>query len=99
MNEKKNIDIKAASAALLASFHKLGRYAIITFVLFLAIIYSVILYRINTLSSVEPSDEAVAQASTPHIDPKVVNQLLELKDNNVDVQTLFNDARNNPFQE
>jgi hypothetical protein len=99
MNEKKSMDVKDLLPAVLTSFHKVGRYALILFVVFLAIIYSVILYRVYTLSTAEPSSEAISQAGTPHINADVVNQLLELKDNNVQVQTLFNDARDNPFQE
>ena len=100
MNDKNQAkDIKDLLPALLTSFHKVGRYALLLFVFFLAIVYSVMLYRISTLSNAEPSAEAVSRASTPHINAQIVNQLLELKDNNVQVQTLFNDARSNPFKE
>lgn len=99
MNDKKSMDVKDLLPALLTSFHKVGRYALILFVIFLAIIYSVMLYRVYTLSTAEPSAEAISHAGTPHINADIVNQLLELKDNNVQVQTLFNDARDNPFRE
>jgi hypothetical protein len=95
----KDLNLKTLPADLSQSFHKLGRYAVITFIVFLAIIYSFLLFRINTLTAAEPTDEAVAQARTPRIDPKIVDQLLDLKENNVSVQTLFEEARSNPFQE
>jgi hypothetical protein len=95
----KDINLKTLPADLANSFHKLGRYAVITFIVFLAVIYSFLLFRINTLTAAEPSDEAIAQTQTPRIDQKIVDQLLELKDNNVTVQALFEDARSNPFQE
>jgi hypothetical protein len=97
--EKKSLDVKDIPAALLTSFHKAGRYAIILFVVFLAVVYGALLYRVNTLSSAEPTEEAVAKASTPRIDPDIVNKLLDLRDNSVQVKTLFDEARNNPFQE
>ena len=93
------MNIKSLFASLLTSFHKVGRYAIILFVLFLALVYGFLLYRINVVSSAEPSDAAITQANTPRVDKTVVKQLLDLKDNSVTVQTLFDEARSNPFQE
>jgi len=93
------MNIKSLPAALLTSFHKVGRYAIVLFVLFLGLVYSFLLYRINVVSSAEPSNTAITQTNTPHVDTTVVKQLLDLKDNSVTVQTLFDEARSNPFQE
>ncbi|MEO6513640.1 MAG: hypothetical protein ABIR37_03045 [Candidatus Saccharimonadales bacterium] len=80
---------------------KLGRYTFLLFLIFLAAIYGFVLYRINTLAAAEPTDSATSQAisKTPHIDENVVIQLENLKDNSVSVQTLFEEARSNPFQE
>lgn len=99
----KNNDINLSS--LTKSFgalgQKFGRYSFLFFLLFLAAIYGFVLYRINTLAAAEPSDSATSQAisKTPRIDEKVVVQLENLKDNSVSVQTLFDEARSNPFQE
>jgi len=93
------MNVQSLFASLLTSFHKVGRYAIILFVLFLAFVYGFLLYRINVVSSAEPSDTAITQANTPRVDKTVVKQLLDLKDNSVTVQTLFDEARSNPFQE
>jgi hypothetical protein len=55
------------------------------------------------LSNQQPTDVAIAdQAKTVGIvtvDPAVVKQLQDLQDNSVNVQSLFNEARNNPFQQ
>jgi hypothetical protein len=80
------------------------RYAGIVFFVFIALVYGFVVFRINALSNAQPSDSDVsaqsAKATTiPHIDPKVVEQLLNLRDNSVNVQTLFEQARDNPFQE
>ena len=98
MNNK-DLNLKTIGPVLLASFHKLGRYAIISFIVFLAVIYGLLLFRINMLAAQEPTDEAIASTKSPRINKDVVNQLLELKDNSVSVQTLFDEARSNPFQE
>lgn len=98
--KKGTIDFKTLPGALAGGVAKLSKYTVLLFILFIAIIYGFVLYRVSTLSSAEPTSDAIStQAKTPHIDKKVVGRLKELKDNSVNVQTLFNDARNNPFHE
>lgn len=79
------------------------RYRALLFFLFIAAVYGFIVYRINTLSNLEPDEAAVAQASQgprqPRIDPATVEKLQDLQDNSQNVQSLFNEARQNPFQE
>ena len=82
---------------------KLGRHVVILFLLLLTAVYGFTLFRITMLSNVQPDSSAVstqAKASAvPHIDPVAVRQIQNLQDNSVRVQTLFNQARSNPFQE
>lgn len=77
-------------------------YSFIIFVVFVALLYGFIAYRINSLGNMEPSSNDVTSqvnaAQIPHIDQNVVKQLQSLQDNSVNVQTLFNQARSNPFQ-
>jgi hypothetical protein len=87
---------------LTANLVKLRRYSFAIFIILVASVYAFILIRINSLGSVEPSDESVnSQVSAAHlvIDKSVVNQLKSLKDNSVNVQSLFDGARKSPFQE
>jgi hypothetical protein len=81
----------------------LRRYAVLLFFLLIAAVYGFVLYRINTLSSAQPTPDAVTAqlktAATPHIDQTVVKQVENLQDNSVSVQALFDQARSNPFQE
>lgn len=99
----KNNDLNLSSLgkSLVEFGQKLGKYAFLFFLLFLAAIYGFVLYRINTLANAEPTEAATNQviSKTPHIDKTVVTQLENLKDNSVSVQTLFDDARDNPFHE
>jgi hypothetical protein len=78
------------------------RYAPLLFCLFLAIVYGFVVYRVQVLNASEPAAADVAAqsqtASVPHIDPAVLRQLQQLQDNSVSVQTLFSEARSNPFQ-
>ena len=84
-----------------AKLNPLRRYSVVIFLVVVACLYGFVMFRINTLSSAEPSEEAVdsqVQAShVPHIDPKVVKQLQSLQDHSVNVKALFDEARSNPF--
>jgi hypothetical protein len=95
-----NINLKSLPGAFVAGLGKLGKYGFAFFLLFLVAIYGFVIYRINTLAAVMPSDTAVTSTTkTPHIDKNLVQQLNQLKDNSVTVQTLFDEARSNPFNE
>lgn len=82
---------------------KVKRYLPALFCLLLIGIYGFLAYRVNLLNSAQPSSSDVTSESkttqVPHIDPTVISQLQSLQDNSVSVQALFNQARNNPFQE
>lgn len=81
------------------------RYSIIVFCLIVALLYGFILMRINALSTAPPSatDATAAEQKTlvaqPNIERGVIDKLMTLRDNSVSVQTLLNNARENPFQE
>jgi len=66
-------------------------------------VYGFIVFRIHALDNAKPSAEAIAAQNNPirqaRIDKSVVKKLQSLQDNSVNVQTLFEQARNNPFQE
>lgn len=82
---------------------KVQRYSMAGFLVFVALIYGLVLFRIHSLSSAQPTADQVSSqvkaARIPHIDQSVVQQLQTLQDNSVNVQTLFEQARNNPFQQ
>lgn len=82
--------------------HKLKRYGLLMFIVLVASIYGFVLWRVNVLNSAEPTSDAVTSqvkaARLPRIDQSVVSQLETLRDNSVNVQALFDQARNNPFQ-
>jgi len=98
-----NLSLKELGPQLVAVLNKLNRYAGMLILLLVAGVYGFVLFRINELSNVQPSESDVsaqaASASIPKIDPHVVRQLEAMKDNSVNVQTLFDQARGNPFSE
>lgn len=94
--------LQLISTKLLADSEKLRKYSLLAFIVLVGIIYAFLIFRINSLSGQEPSEAAITQqvkaAQIPQIDKSVVKQLESLQDNSVNVQTLFNQARSNPFQ-
>jgi hypothetical protein len=79
------------------------RYALPIFLVFLLGVYSFLAWRVMTLNQVEPDQSIVAAklktAGVPHIDPDALSKIQQLQDNSVEVQSLFDQARSNPFQE
>lgn len=101
---KKSAEFKPGMLAekLAAGLQKARRYSLIIFLVFVGLVYGFVLFRIHSLSTAQPSADAVSSqvkaARIPHIDQTVVKQLQSLQDNSVSVKALFNQARNNPFQ-
>jgi hypothetical protein len=98
MKDMKNLPTKLADLVA-----QIKRYLPVLFGLFLVLLYGFLVYRVQVLNKVEPAASDVATQSTtakvPRIDPSVLTQLQNLQDNSVSVQSLFDQARSNPFQE
>ncbi len=101
--KNKNLDIKSLKVGVGKFATKLKPYTGVFFFLLIALAYGFIVLRINSLSAaqVDPMavDAQIKATPTPHIDANTIEQLQTLKDNSVNVQTLFEDDRINPFQE
>jgi hypothetical protein len=99
----KNIDLKAITQKVGPAWTFAKRYSHFLFFLLLAILAGYLLWHINSLSNTEPSDdEVISKLKTvqrPNIDQKALTQIQQLQDQNVDVQSLFEHARENPFSE
>lgn len=96
-----NLDIKQLPTILLGYFKKIRAYQVLIFFLLVAGLYGYIIWRINVLSNVPANaSEVTAQKSAqPHIDAATIEKIQSLQDNSVSVQTLFDTARQNPFNE
>lgn len=98
-------DIKLQSLGQFAgqAARKLMPYAGVMLFLLFALVYGFLVLRINMLSgaSVDPTavTDQVKASPTLRIDSRAAGQLQTLKDNSVNVQTLFEQDRTNPFQE
>lgn len=77
-------------------------YKLIFFVIAACIVGYLVL-QINLLANSEPSPEALSakllEVRQPRVDEKTVRILKDLEDNNTNVQSIFQQARENPFAE
>ncbi len=88
---------------LLRLWQTLTRMRVALFVLVVVVLYGFIVWRIQVLTVAQPDAAAIAEqahaSNEPHIDPALVSKIEQLKDTNVSVQALFDQARQNPFRE
>ncbi len=103
MNKDLNIDFKELSAKLARLVQQFKKYSLFIAILVVLSVYLFLVWQIRSLATAEPSSadvlNKVNELNTPRLDEDSVNRILQLEDQNVEVQTLFNDARRNPFQE
>ena len=100
---KTDLDLHSIIKLFQKWFKTLNAYRNFIFFLLLTSLYGYIIWRINVLSTAPPSTADVSSAQQnvqlPRIPDATVQKLQGLQDNSVRVQTLFNAARQNPFQE
>ncbi len=97
------MNIKDIPSKIQPQIQKLRQYIVMIFLVFMAIIFGFLVFRISTLAQSEPSEDAVAEklkdVRRPKIDQSAVDKIQQLEGTNVEVQSLFKQARDNPFQE
>ena len=98
---KQSLKLDIIKDNLLAKLRTVQHYSLLLFIVFIAALYGFIFWRINTLNGQQPSSVVVngqvQAAQILQVNQAVVNQLQSLQDNSVSVQTLFDQARTNPF--
>jgi hypothetical protein len=79
------------------------KYKKFLFSMIVLVLIGFLVFRINQLASAEPSeatiDEKLQTVTRPKLDQGVIDRIQQLQDQNVEVQSLFDEARNNPFDE
>jgi hypothetical protein len=98
---KLNLNIKNLQTKLSRLLKKLALHASFAAIIATLLIYILVVWRISSLATAEPSssDEAAASTQIPKIDQKAINQIQALEQSSTEVHSLFTEARNNPFQE
>ena len=97
------LDLKALSDKIQPALLFIKRYVVFVFAMAMLVIFGFFVLRINQLSRLEPTDDAVTEklqtVQRPKIDPAVLTKIEQLQDQNIQVQSLFDQARSNPFTE
>jgi|SRR5579862_2655350 len=80
---------------------KYRRHLVFVVVLAILLVYVLVVFKINRLANAEPSpdQEVLVTSSVPRIDANAIKQIQSLENNSPNVHSLFEQARNNPFQE
>lgn len=82
---------------------KAQRYAVVVFIVTVVSVYGFLVFQISQASQAEPGPEIVTQQLNSvkrlRIDQQSINKIQQLQDQSVGVQSLFQAARENPFQE
>lgn len=98
-----NLDIGSSIRKAQIFVQKIMHYLGFVFVLIMLGLYGFLVFRINSLTTAEPTDDAITERlktiQRPKIDKEVVDKIQNLEDNSVEVKTLFQEARDNPFNE
>jgi uncharacterized membrane protein len=71
------------------------------FLLLVVVVYAFVAWRISVLQNVQPSSSSVSAQiqTTTHIDQATIDKIQQLQNSSPNVNALFNQARQNPFQE
>jgi hypothetical protein len=98
---KNDLDLKSIKRQVSKFTKLLGRHSAFIGLMVVLLSYVFLVWEISRLSIAEPSsdDSALVQTQIPKVDKKAVNQIQSLEQNNTDIHSLFDSARNNPFQE
>ena len=97
------INIKEIPTKLAPFAEKFQKYFKFIFIIFVLLLFGFLIFRINQFNRSEPDQSAIDQrlksVARPKVDQSLIDKIQQLQDQNVQVQALFKQARDNPFQE
>ena len=98
-----NIELKDLPAKLTALLEKMQQYTVLLFAIGVVSLFSFLVLQINNSTQVEPDDdlftERLQSVQRPKVDQNSLERIQQLEDQNIEVQSLFEQARENPFSE
>lgn len=98
-----SLDVKDVAAKIVPFIVGLKKYMVFIFIITVLGLYGYLVFHINTLAQKEPDESAVIErlktVQRPKIDQDALDKIQQLQAQNIQVQTLFNQARDNPFTE
>ncbi len=97
------LDLKQIPNKLAPVLQMIRGYGSFIIVIVVLGMFGFIVLRIRSYATVQPSqaevDQKLQDLKRTHIDEEAIKKIQELESTNVDVKALFDDARDNPFQE
>jgi predicted negative regulator of RcsB-dependent stress response len=105
MNKDLNFNLNAESIKKfgIKIYQDFKRYAVEIFAVFVLVVYGFLVWQVNSMSNIAPSEEKIAEEQQiikkPQIDEQTIQKIEQLEDQNIAVQALFKSARENPFGE
>jgi len=103
MSKNVNLSIAELKPQLKKLYQRSSKHLAFAAILVVLLIYVFMVWRISQLTAAEPLPEAesaaLAQTAIPKVDKKAVERILTLEQSSSELHSLFNEARNNPFQE
>lgn len=98
-----NIELKSIrlGSAINAFTKRFGKHMVFAALLIVLLCYIFVVFRINRFANAQPdsSQQVTISNSIPRINKNAVDQIQSLEQSNTQVHALFDQARNNPFQE
>lgn len=95
-----NLDTYTAKLIPIKNF--IARYAVLLFIISVVAIFSFMTLGIAHFSDREPTaveiDEKRLSVKVVKLDEKSINKIKELQDQNISIESLFNNGRENPFE-
>src|SRR5579864_2776908 len=94
----KSVKLNSLAAKILSRYGKHIGFAVVVIVL-LTYVYAVL--KISSLSRAEPAPSQTTNSSSlvPHVNQQAIDRIQALENNSPQIHSLFEQARNNPFQE
>lgn len=103
MKNKVDFNIKNLPKLAEPYLKKIQRYQAVLFIVLIVGLYSYLVWQISTAAQNEPTqsqiDEQLGTVKRLKVDSNSIQKIQQLEDQNVVVQSLFDEARNNPFQD
>lgn len=98
-----SLNIKDIPSVILPRLLALKKYVVFIFIILVLSVYGYLVFHISSLAKAEPDESAITErlktVQRPKIDKDALNKVQQLEDQNIQVQTLFQQARENPFTE
>lgn len=93
--------IKDFKPLLVKYYKQYGKHAVFAAIIVVLLVYLFVVFKISSLANAEPDPSQQNPVTTviPKIDQNTISHIQSLENNNPGIHSLFDQARNNPFQE